>query len=81
MIHYYRYHLANRLFSQVPTVIYLERVDASERLDFSSLPYHIDLSLLSQDTNIATYVQLVTASQSYIIQIHDQMQKTRQEAH
>lgn len=39
---------------QVPTVLYLERVDACARLDFASLPYHIDLSLLSQDTNIAT---------------------------
>ncbi|KAI0811211.1 PAB-dependent poly-A-specific ribonuclease subunit PAN2 [Irpex lacteus] len=39
---------------KVPTVLYLERVDVADRLDFSSLPYHIDLSLLSQDTNIAT---------------------------
>ncbi|KAI0703544.1 PAB-dependent poly-A-specific ribonuclease subunit PAN2 [Cytidiella melzeri] len=39
---------------KVPTVFYLERVDVCDRLNFSALPYHIDLSLLAQDTNIAT---------------------------
>ncbi|KAI0094078.1 PAB-dependent poly-A-specific ribonuclease subunit PAN2 [Irpex rosettiformis] len=39
---------------KVPTVLYLERVEVQHRLNFSALPYNIDLSLLSQDTNIAT---------------------------
>ncbi|GJE87918.1 PAB-dependent poly(A)-specific ribonuclease subunit PAN2 [Phanerochaete sordida] len=37
---------------KVPTVLYYERVDAVQRLDFSSLPMELDPSILCQDTNI-----------------------------
>ncbi len=39
---------------QVPTVIYLERVDTRERLSFTALPNEIDPSILCQDTNISS---------------------------
>ncbi|PSS06529.1 hypothetical protein PHLCEN_2v3677 [Hermanssonia centrifuga] len=39
---------------KVPTVIYLERVDTRERLNFTALPNEIDPSILCQDTNISS---------------------------
>ncbi|EJF62633.1 hypothetical protein DICSQDRAFT_154466 [Dichomitus squalens LYAD-421 SS1] len=38
---------------KVPTVLYLERVDVHQRLDFSELPDKMDPSILCRDTNIA----------------------------
>ncbi|KAH9843028.1 ubiquitin carboxyl-terminal hydrolase-domain-containing protein [Rhodofomes roseus] len=38
---------------KVPCVLYLERVDLVQRLDFSGLPTTIDRSILCRDTNIA----------------------------
>lgn len=41
---------------KVPSIIYLERVDMQQRMDFSGLPNEVDLSILSQDTNISRFV-------------------------
>ncbi|THH31551.1 hypothetical protein EUX98_g2646 [Antrodiella citrinella] len=38
---------------KVPSVLYLERVDVRDRIDYSDLPDDADLSILSQDTNIS----------------------------
>ncbi|KAH9934990.1 uncharacterized protein B0H18DRAFT_979313 [Fomitopsis serialis] len=38
---------------KVPCVLYLERVELVQRLDFSGLPTSIDRSILCRDTNIA----------------------------
>ncbi|KAI0329853.1 hypothetical protein GY45DRAFT_1324455 [Cubamyces sp. BRFM 1775] len=38
---------------KVPTILYLERVDLRQRLDFSSLPDKMDPTILCRDTNIA----------------------------
>ncbi|KAI0792843.1 ubiquitin carboxyl-terminal hydrolase-domain-containing protein [Abortiporus biennis] len=38
---------------KVPTILYYERVDIRSELDFNALPNEIDLSILSQDTNIS----------------------------
>ncbi|KAH8102953.1 PAB-dependent poly-A-specific ribonuclease subunit PAN2 [Cristinia sonorae] len=38
---------------KVPSVVYLERVDTHSRIDYSGLPTAVDLSILSQDTNIS----------------------------
>lgn len=47
------------LLLQIPTVIYLERVDVQGRLDFSMLPKQLDPSILCQDTSIALYVLIL----------------------
>lgn len=41
-------------------MVYLERIDAHSRLDFSSLPNQLDASILCQDTSISMYVYLVS---------------------
>ncbi|KAL0947460.1 hypothetical protein HGRIS_013567 [Hohenbuehelia grisea] len=38
---------------KVPCVIYMERVDLKDRLDYSGLPFEIDASILSRDTSIS----------------------------
>ncbi|RPD59176.1 hypothetical protein L226DRAFT_488705 [Lentinus tigrinus ALCF2SS1-7] len=38
---------------KVPAILYLERVDICQRLDFSGLPDKIDSTVLCRDTNIA----------------------------
>ncbi|PCH38436.1 hypothetical protein WOLCODRAFT_97122 [Wolfiporia cocos MD-104 SS10] len=38
---------------KVPAILYFERVDRCDRLDYSGLPDHIDQSILCRDTNIA----------------------------
>ncbi|THH04450.1 hypothetical protein EW146_g10172 [Bondarzewia mesenterica] len=38
---------------KVPTILYMERVDMRNRLDFSGLPDEIDASILSHDTSIS----------------------------
>ena len=42
--------------TQVPAILYLERVDARERIDFHALPEEIDTSVLSRDSNISLWV-------------------------
>jgi PAB-dependent poly(A)-specific ribonuclease subunit 2 len=37
-------------------VVYMERIDVGDQLDFGGLPDQIDPSVLSLDTNIAMYV-------------------------
>ncbi|ETW85417.1 hypothetical protein HETIRDRAFT_432176 [Heterobasidion irregulare TC 32-1] len=39
---------------KVPTILYMERVDMRDRLDFSGLPDQIDASILSHDTSISS---------------------------
>ena len=41
---------------KVPAVLYFERVDLRQRLDFSRLPDKMDPTILCHDTNIAVYV-------------------------
>ncbi|TFK86247.1 hypothetical protein K466DRAFT_493169 [Polyporus arcularius HHB13444] len=38
---------------KVPAIVYLERVDVCQRLDFSALPDKMDRTILCRDTNIA----------------------------
>jgi len=38
---------------KVPAALYLERVDAREKMDFNALPEEIDTSVLSRDSNIS----------------------------
>ncbi|PCH34179.1 hypothetical protein WOLCODRAFT_15157 [Wolfiporia cocos MD-104 SS10] len=38
---------------KVPAILYFERVDRCDQLDYSGLPDHIDQSILCRDTNIA----------------------------
>ena len=40
----------------MPAILYLERVDVCQRLDFSELPDKMDPSILCRDTNIAMCV-------------------------
>jgi len=39
--------------SQIPAVLYYQRKDVNEMLDFKALPHLLDTSILSQDTSIA----------------------------
>lgn len=41
---------------QVPAILYLERVDAREKVDFDALPEEIDTSVLCRDSNISLCV-------------------------
>lgn len=41
---------------KVPAVLYFERVDVRSHIDYSQLPTEVDLSILSQDTNISRSV-------------------------
>lgn len=52
--------------SQVPTILYLERLGAREALDFSGLPDAIDPSILSRDTSISLYVPALLELLEYI---------------
>ncbi|KAH8833946.1 ubiquitin carboxyl-terminal hydrolase-domain-containing protein [Flagelloscypha sp. PMI_526] len=38
---------------KVPAILYLQRTDVKDQLDFSSLPTQVDTSILSQDTSIS----------------------------
>jgi PAB-dependent poly(A)-specific ribonuclease subunit 2 len=40
-------------FGKLPAIVYLERVDMRENLDFSGLPDGLDPSILSRDTSIS----------------------------
>ena len=40
---------------QVPAILYFERVDMRNKLNYSELPHELDLSILNRDINIATY--------------------------
>jgi len=44
--------------AQVPAVLYMERVDAREKINFGALPEEIDTSVLSRDSNISLYVNI-----------------------
>lgn len=44
------------LMAQVPAVIYLERTDAREKIDFNAMAEEIDTSVLSRDSNISLCV-------------------------
>jgi hypothetical protein len=48
--------------AQVPAIIYLERVDSREKIDFNALPEEIDTSVLSRDSNISLCVFISTIS-------------------
>lgn len=52
--------------SQVPTILYLERLGAREALDFSGLPDAIDPSILSRDTSISLYVSSLLEHITYL---------------
>ena len=39
--------------TQVPAILYLERVDAKEKINFHALPEEIDTSVLNRDSNIS----------------------------
>jgi len=41
---------------QVPAILYFERVDVREQLDYSGLPDQLDPSILSLDTSISVSV-------------------------
>jgi PAB-dependent poly(A)-specific ribonuclease subunit 2 len=40
---------------QIPAIIYFERVDQPDSLDFRGLPSSIDAAILSHDTSISMY--------------------------
>jgi hypothetical protein len=40
---------------QVPAILYLEKVDVQNELDFSTLPTRIDEGILYRDTNVAVH--------------------------
>lgn len=42
--------------TQVPAILYLERVDANEKINFHALPEEIDTSVLNRDSNISLCV-------------------------
>lgn len=42
--------------TQVPAILYLERVDAREKINFDALPEEIDTSVLNRDSNISLCV-------------------------
>lgn len=45
---------------QVPAILYFERVDVRERLDYSGLPDQLDPSILSLDTSISVLVTFIS---------------------
>jgi PAB-dependent poly(A)-specific ribonuclease subunit 2 len=51
---------------QVPAIVYLEREDIGDTLDFTSLPVRIDESILSRDTNIAIHRDPNLIKQQYL---------------
>lgn len=46
------------LMAQVPAVLYLERTDAREKIDFNAMAEEIDTSVLSRDSNISLCVSI-----------------------
>ena len=46
------------LTTQVPAILYLERVDAREKINFDALPEEIDTSVLNRDSNISLCVRI-----------------------
>ena len=41
---------------KVPAILYFERTDTRDALDYSGLPDEIDAAILSRDTSISMYV-------------------------
>ena len=46
------------LTAQVPAILYMERVDAREKINFNAMPEEIDTSVLSRDSNISLCVPI-----------------------
>jgi PAB-dependent poly(A)-specific ribonuclease subunit 2 len=48
-------HLCTKVLKmkQVPAILYFERIDVREQLDYSGLPDQLDPSILSLDTSIS----------------------------
>jgi PAB-dependent poly(A)-specific ribonuclease subunit 2 len=51
---------------QVPAIVYLERADCYDDLDFNSLPNNIDESILMRDTNVAVHRDPSHIKQQYL---------------
>lgn len=57
------------IISQVPAILYLERVDCQGQFDYSGLSETIDPSILSQDTSISVFVSLPFLQVIHFVQL------------